>query len=236
MTRHLEIIFYGLACFHYKDDGTLGVLFPDGRNTSNIGDVDAHTAALWVRGREAIATARWPWPASRNDFEIQEPSTLEIHGLKPTPLNVGDLRDHLPRLTDADPAFKLSPQPDTILKMTVDRGSLTAHVLGKGMILTRWGVEADGDAPIKFACGQYSLVLAPDTHQVMIANVALNGDTGSNHFRIYRKLGTNQEGDLEVPDRRLAAQSGGLNLDDPSDGYSEKVLTPRIPCSNAFDK
>lgn len=235
MTRQLEIIFYGLACFHKNEDGTYRVLFPDGTG-SNFGNVTAHGCAVWVRGRTQLTKARWPWFAFQNDFWVAEPRLLEIHGLNATALDDSGIVGCLPVITDSDPAFAIDTNPEAIVQMTVDRGVLKAHAFTSGMILTQWMVEADERAAIEFRFGNYTLELDPGVTQVMLANVATTAGppgTPDNHFRLYRKLGAVKTKDLTVPAPRVPPPVGGLVPDDPSDAY--RPMTPRVDCSNAFD-
>src|SRR4029078_10289288 len=93
--------------------------------------------------------------------------------IEQTPLEASAFEGRVTNLQDCDPQFKISDDPDAILTLLVDRGTLSAHVANKaGMIVVRWTVrDADG-APVRFAFGSEFVEILPEVKQVFLVNVS----------------------------------------------------------------
>ncbi len=232
MTRHLDIIFYGLACFEEQSFG-YRVLFPDGRSPEPF-DVPVHRMSIWARKRSEAVKASWSWSHGNNDFQVDEPSTLEITGLNPTIIKDASILGRLLKLRDSDSDFELSGRPETILRVDVDRGVLSAHAHGDdGMIVVRWRVEAEDDAAIRFVIGKNWIEIAPGTEQVILANAGVGAEQGSDSdFNIYRKLATEKTGTIDPvkPDKDPFPE---IPVIEPSD---ISLLCPFVDCSPAFSR
>lgn len=236
MAAQLEVIVYGLACFD-KQGNAYRVLFPDGRNTSAF-DIPEHLAAVWVRDRDQLATARWPWRATGNDFTISGPRRLTISGLKKgAAVDDSKLLGRLPNMRDADSGFALAAEPDAIVDLRIDRGTLTAHAFPTGMIVVRWLVDLDETKPTRLEFGDDAWIeLEPGTKQVILANAGIANNERAhrgNHFMLYRKLASVKQGDLAVPQPDIAPPLLGVTLLDPAHEYA-RPRTPLIDCSPVF--
>lgn len=234
MTRQLEIIIYGMACFDEQANGNYRVLLPDGRQPGPF-RIPPHAAAVWVRGRDVPAPAQWQWPAERNDFTIGAPSKMSITGLNRTPLDKANFRDRLANLLDSDPDFKIDPNPQALVDFTIDRGTLTAHEFPSGMKMAKWMVEADDGAAIRFVVGKNWIEIPEKAQQVIIANAGVTeeaGPSGDSHFLLFRKLSTNKLGQLAPKAPRTKPQLLGIKLQQPSQRYVPR--TPRVDCSSVF--
>lgn len=236
-TRDLEILFYGMFCFHPDGDG-YRVLMPNGMQSS--GGVPAHAAAVWVRSRSEVATARWPWLAWRNDFFIGDAGlTLTIQGLVSTALNDTFLNNgYLTVLKELEPREDLRQDPDTVFEVRVDTGTLSVHEYGsKGMLTVRWLVQAPAGQSVRFDFGSNFVDVPPTAHQVILANAGSSHGSGSTaaHFRLYRKVWGNPGNDFHhQPPRKKTKLPGGVP-EDPTFGYIE-ILTPDIVCSPVQSK
>lgn len=235
-TRKLEILFYGMACFDPIDGGGgYRVLFPNGM--TNTGGVDAHVAAIWVRDRNATATARWTGLIGKdaNDFTLVAPRSLTVGGLVRTPLDARALEGYVVNLRDCDPKFRIR-NPDTILDMVVDRGTLSAHEVNeKGMIVVGWEVEAPMGAPVRFYFDEDFVEVPPTADQVILANVGISGIEDPGHFQLYRKLSEDKTTKLEMKFKGTKPPkkpSGWMK--DPTIKY--RVTTPDFVCSPVMSR
>jgi hypothetical protein len=233
-TRDLDILFYGMACFDPLDDRAgYRVLFPNGLEESD--GIPVHAASIWVRDREEVATARWPWFAWRNDYFLAEKRLLTITGLTPTALDASGFEGHVTNLQECDPSFQVSTTPDTVIEMVVDHGTLTSHVVNaEGMIVVRWRVKVEAGTPVRFEFGNYFVEIPPSVTQVFLANAGASSDAldiNLRHFRLYRKLSTEPAKELPFQGPKTTPQSlGSLVLKDPTFGYIT-LLTPDVVCS-----
>jgi hypothetical protein len=203
MTRKLDIIFYGLACFH-KWGERYRVLFPDGRKPGRGRDIPAHNLSVWVRDRNQ-KPSKMKWLSARrgvNDFPLEYPCKLKISGLKRTsPVDDSELLRRLPILKKSDFAFKIAPLPETILTLMVDRGALSAHEHdGTDMIVVRWMVEVENNREVRFTFdGDHWIEITKQTKQVILANVS-NRERKSDEdsdFNLYRKLAIQKQGKIQ---------------------------------------
>ncbi len=238
--RQLEILFYGMMCFDPLPSGSgYRVLFPNGLDVAELPNVPVHAAGVWVRDRNAKATVRWSGPALRNDFFVSEKCRLTITGLAQTPLNTSAFDGRLTNLQDCDPKFKISDDPDAILTLVVDRGTLSAHVVNDaGMIVVRWAVEAEDGAPVRFTFGGEFVEIPPTVTQVFLANVSpLSGAEGIGDFQLYTKLSTSPQNPLtyrlplKMPEDRITLPDPtfGFTTTGPADGPGTLVPQPTTP-------
>jgi len=222
--RELEILFYGMMCFDPLADGSgYRVLFPNGLDLTELTDIPVHAAGVWVRGRGARATARWSGLAFRNDFFVNQKHQLTITGLAKTPLDTDEFEGRVTNLQTCDPNFTIREDPDAVIQMIVDRGTLSAHVVnGGGMIVVKWAVQVDAGVPVRFTFGNDFVEIPPTVTQVFLANVSASSDEETlRHFQLYRKLSTEPSKPLpfrgpERPNSRLTAT---LVLNEPTFGY-----------------
>lgn len=232
-TRALEIIFYGMACF-VPQVGGYRVLFPNG--LTGMGKIPIHLAAIWVRDRDQLATARWAGHAVNNDFFLHDRRVLTITGLVPTPLDATGMAGRLTDLVECDSGFTISPNPDAAIDMIVDQGKLTAHFVGpKGMSVVKWVVQAEASAPVRFYFGDNFVEVPPTVTQVMLANVGgpkTKRDDDDFHFRIYRKLSTEPDKELEYKEPKKGPLKTGVKLKDPTMKYG--LRTPDKICSPTY--
>ena len=224
--RELQIFFYGMMCFDPLPGGSAyRVLFPNGLELQNLPGIPVHAAGVWVRGRQAKATVRWSGPAQRNDFFVNEKRQLTITGLKQTPLDTSAFEGRVTNLQDCDPQFKISDDPDAILTMLVDRGTLSAHRGNDaGLIVVRWTVQVEDGASVRFSFGGEFVEIPPEVTQVFLANVSpLSGAEGVRDFQLYRKLSASRQTPLPY---RLPRQlpENYIKLPDPTFGF-----TPTAP-------
>ncbi|HKR66159.1 MAG TPA: hypothetical protein VJZ00_20685 [Thermoanaerobaculia bacterium] len=214
-------------------------MFPDGRNPAPFA-IPPHRAAIWVRERTSSAVARWPWFSERNDYAVDEPRKVTITGIKKTPLDTSELDGRLANLQDSDPGFKIAANPSTIMELTIDRGTLSAHsfpILG-GMTAVRWIVDRDEKTPVRFQFDNDYIEIPADAVQVILANAGdpdeeALGHSPDSHFLLYRKLATEKTGALEYTAPAEAPQELGLIIREPTHRYVH-MRTPFIDCSPVF--
>jgi hypothetical protein len=230
--RTLEIIFWGMACFYVDEDaGTVDVILPDGRYNNPSG-VETHYPMLWLRPTDKPPVKGRIWYEYMvNNFAIINPCDLVISGIKATPLDTTMLDDRLPSLTKADKSFALANRMSrqSIMEMTIDRGTLSAHEFPKGAIAVKWVVEVENTVTLDF--GMTFLKLHPDTEQITIANAARSSMMMPQHFVLYRKLATVKKGTLNQKAPKVAPQKGGATIIDPPPDFS--VASPFVDCSGA---
>jgi hypothetical protein len=228
-TQHasaLEIFFYGMMCFDPLPGGSgYRVLFPNGLDLEDLADIPVHAAGVWVRDRQAKTIVRWSGPAQRNDFFVNEKRQLTITGLKQTKLDTSAFEGRVTNLQDCDPEFKISDNPDAILTMLVDRGTLSAHRANDaGLIVVRWTVEVEDGAPVRFTFGGEFVEIPPEVTQVFLANVSpLSGAEGVRDFQLFRKLSASRQTPLTYRLPRQLPQEY-IKLPDPTFGF-----TPTAP-------
>ena len=236
-TRDLEILFYGMACFH-PDGAGYRVLFPNGLEPSH--GIPAHAAAVWVRDRSELATARWQWFAWRNDFFLGESDQqLTINGLVTTDLDDNGFKNgYVTILKECDPTFEIGTDPDTVMEMRVDFGTLTVHEVNpRGMLVVRWLVKAEAGAPVRFNFGRNFIDVPPTADQVILANAGSSSgmDENDRHFRLYRKLSSEPDKDLKHKRASKKANTSGGKPKDPTFGYFNPE-TPDVVCSPVQSK
>jgi hypothetical protein len=235
MTRQLDIVFYGMTCFDAVDGG-YRVLLPDGRDAASMG-IPVHNAAIWIRNRDKTAAARWDWPSQDNDFLIGDPCELQVTGANATELDTSGFEERLANLTDSDPNFTLADEPEAVVEMFIDRGTLTAHQFPTGMILVKWRVEIEDNSVLRFDAGRNWIEVPPDADQVVIANAGTTSERSQrsrvSHFRLFRKLATEKTGNLEPQPPRTRPQQFGVALIQPSHNYMI-ARSPRVDCSGVF--
>lgn len=236
--RELEIIFYGLMCFDpLPDRSGYRVLFPNGRDLTALTDIPVHSPALWIRRRDERVTSRWSGFALRNDFFVSEKQELKITGLEETRLDSTEFEGRLTNLQDCDPEFRISDDPDALIEMRVDRGTLSAHVgHDLGMIVVKWKVQVEAGASVRFSFGDDFVEVRPTVEQVVLANVSHKPQLeGIRDFQLYRKLSTNPDKPLEykLPKNRPTDR---INVHEPTFGHSpaatsdpEKTRVARTP-------
>jgi hypothetical protein len=226
--RELEILFYGMMCFDPLPGGRgFRVLFPNGMDLPELTEIPAHTAGLWVRARNAKATARWSGPSLRNDFFLNGSRQLTITGLTKTELDTTAFDGRVTNLQDCDSEFAIGDDPDAVIDMIVDRGTLSAHVANDaGLIVIRWAVQAEADVPVRFAFGSDFVEIPPTVQQVILANVSADAQSENfRDFQLYRKLAA-------YPQRTLTYQPpqqmppDGIELQEPTFGYTSAGSTP----------
>ncbi len=224
--RELEILFYGMMCFDPQRNGTYRVLFPNGMDLSALTDIPVHAAGLWVRDRGARATARWSGFAFRNDYFVQGKNKLTITGLAHTPLDATLFEGRVTSLKKCDPEFTIGPDPDAVIELLVDRGTLSAHVVNsQGMIVVRWAVQVSAGSTVRFTFGDDFVEIPPTVSQVFLANVSAGSEDTKNDFQLFRKLATKPAKRLEYKRPELDPRdTGPLVLDEPTFGYDS---TPR---------
>ena len=226
--RELEIIFYGLMCFDpLPDRRGYRVLFPNGRDLTALTDIPVHSPALWIRRRDERVTSRWSGIALRNDFFVSEKQQLTITGLEKTPLDTTDFEGRLTNLQDCDPEFRISDEPDALIEMVVDHGTLSAHVGHElGMIVVKWKVKVEAGASVRFSFGPDFVEVRPTATQVVLANVSHKPQLeGFRDFQLFRKLSAN-------PDKLLEYK---LPKNPPTDriDVNEPTFDPAHPVSAA---
>ncbi|HEV7243083.1 MAG TPA: hypothetical protein VGQ36_27900 [Thermoanaerobaculia bacterium] len=220
--RELTILFYGIMCFDPLPTGSgYRVLFPNGLDVTELTDIPVHAAGMWVRNRSAKATVRWSGPALRNDFFVTEKRQLTITGLVQTPLNTSAFEGYVTNLQDCDPQFKISNDPDAVLTMNVDRGTLSAHVANDaGMIVVRWTVQVEDGAPVRFAFGSDFVEIPPTVTQVFLANASpISGAEGIRDFQLFRKLSMSLQTPLPYRLPRTMPKDR-ITLPDPTFGFT----------------
>ncbi|HKR65968.1 MAG TPA: hypothetical protein VJZ00_19710 [Thermoanaerobaculia bacterium] len=229
MTRPLEIVFYGLACFDPQPYG-YRVLFPDGRNPAPY-NVPPHHGWIGIRPQTEVVTARWPGGFALNNFPVPGRGQLEISGLRRTTFDNTQLLHRLSNLQDSDSGFAIDANPDALIDMVVDRGTLSAHQQPTQMILVQWQVEAEDDAAIRINFGSYWIELTPGTTQVILGNTgeAPNDMSGDSDFMLFRKLATQKSGALPVVPP-ATTPLGALNVIHPIDEFT--LTCPFIDCSS----
>lgn len=198
--RDLEILFYGMMCFDPLPKGAgYRVLFPNGLDLTELTDIPVHSAGLWIRGRDQRVTSRWSGVALRNDFFVSGKQRLTISGLVKTPLDASAFQGRLTNLRECDPEFEISDDPDAVIDMTVDRGTLSAHVVnGAGMIVVKWKVQVEDGAAVRFAFDNDFVEIPATVTQVVLANVSPKpGSESIRHFQLFRKLSTTPDRPLE---------------------------------------
>lgn len=226
--QELEILFYGMMCFDPLP-GRSGyrVLFPNGLDLTALTEIPVHTAGMWVRDRSARVTARWSGPVLRNDFFVDGKRQLTITGLARTPLVTTEFEGRVANLQNCDPEFKISDNPDAVIDMIVDRGTLSAHVVnGAGLIVVRWAVKVEDGGPVRFTFGSDFVEVPANVTQVILANVSAMSQTENfRDFQLFRKLST-------YPNRPLPFQpprtmpTAFIELQEPTFGYTPAALTP----------
>lgn len=226
--RELDILFYGLMCFDPLPRGSgYRVLFPNGLDLTELTDIPVHSAGLWIRGRDARVTSRWSGFALRNDFFVSGKQQLTISGLAKTPLDTTEFEGRVTNLQDCDPAFEVSDEPDAVIDMIVDRGTLSAHVGNdQGMIVVKWTVQVERGAPVRFAFGSDFVELPESVTQVVLANVSPKPVLESvRDFQLFRKLAT-------APDRPLKYKlpnnppTNRLEVKEPTFGLLHAAAAP----------
>lgn len=198
--RELEIIFYGMMCFDpLPDRRGYRVLFPNGRDLTALTDIPVHSAALWIRRRGERVTSRWSGLAHRNDFFVSKKQRLTITGVEKTPLDTTGFEGRLTDLRDCDPEFRISDDPDAVIDMIVDHGTLSAHVGHElGMIVVKWRVQVEAGASVRFSFGDDFVEVRPTVEQVVLANVSHKPQMESfRDFQLFRKLSANPDKPLE---------------------------------------
>jgi hypothetical protein len=229
MTRHLEFIFYGLACFDPQPYG-YRVLFPDGRDPAPY-LVPRHECWIAARDQAEVLTIHWPGPIDANEFSVPNRGQLQITGLSRTELNDAGLKGRLGNLQDSDPQYVIDANPDMMYDVMIDRGVLTAHQQGTdGMIVVRWQVEALDAAPVRLNYGQYWIELSPGTTQVILSNTgnSSNPSPTDTDFLLFRKLATNKSGPLPTALPKTQPLDP-TNIIHPRDEGA--VRCPRVDCS-----
>jgi hypothetical protein len=226
--RKLEIVFYGMACFDSLQNGAgYRVLFPNGLEEGQ--EIPIHGAGLWVRDRQELATARWPWFAWRNDFFLGEPRPLTISGLAETTLDAGAMEGHVTKLRDCDPTFEISETPDAVMDMVVDRGTLSAQIVNEaGMLVVLWEVERQRGERVRFTLGDTFVEIPDSASQVFLVNAGSSSgmDDTHSHFQLYRKLSTEPQKPLPYQKPPNEPASKGLVLKEPTFGYGPTKAAP----------
>ncbi len=253
----LEIIFYGLALFVAVPNPTdpqhyYRVMLPDGRRPAAISKAShAHSATIWVRPRTQLAKGDWQPPtqaspngAPSNDWVVAAPCTLDIAGIKKTPLDDSGMVNELQSVKALDPAFTIDFSKQALVDLVVNTGKLKAFKYGH-MIVVSLTVESDGD-PITISCG-HQLKLTPQTDQVVIANIPSDGVGTRDDFNLYRLLASKSKTLLCPPPRIVNLEEHGP--EDPSTILSSSednvqcaaarmpavptpaLLTPELACS-----
>ena len=234
--RKLEIIFYGMACFDpLPDKSGFRVLFPNGLQASD--GIPEHGAAVWVRGRNDVAVAKWPWFAWRNDYFLGEGRTLQIKGLTPEgPLDAEGFEGRVTNLQQQNKHFKIKEKLDhtdaaIIMETPVDHGVLTARVVNeKNMIAAFWNVEVEPWSRIIFSFGDAYIEIPAETKQIFLANAGAShkDEDHHRHFQLYRRLSeSNEELHFKAPDPLPPPMD---QLDDPTFVY-EASRCPDVVCS-----
>jgi hypothetical protein len=237
MTRSLEIIINGIACFVPNRNGAgYRLLFPDGRTPPDKSyTIPRHDLVVWVRPSDEVPLARWQWTSDANDYTLGDPvpMSMSINGLNATTFDDSKLIGELPNLKDSDPNFTLDQNPTIWGEINIDFGTLSAHEMAKGSILTQWIVEAEDAATVRLNFGNNFLELTPGTTQVVLANTAAD-DTGQHDsdFLLYRHLATAKTGALAVKPPKTAPVKGGVTIGRLRSAFS--VFCPIVDCSNVF--
>jgi hypothetical protein len=236
--RELEILFYGMMCFDPLPDGSgYRVLFPNGLDLSELTDIPIHTAGVWIRDRDVNPTVRWSAFSYRNDFFVDRKDQLKITGLVKTPLNTDELEGRVTNLQQCDPNFKIRENPDAVIEMIVDRGTLSAHVVNdRKMIAVKWAVQVEDE--VRFTFGDDFVEIPPEVTQVYLANVSPSeGNDPQRHFQLFRKLSTEPTKSLRFVGPPDAPVTTTLALNDPTFQYpAEQPKAPAAPNGNGAAK
>jgi hypothetical protein len=229
-SRRLTFVFYGMVCFDpYPKDKAYRVLFPNGLQSSN--DVPMHVAGAWVRKRSEKAKAAWKdWCQYENDFFVEDNRKLNISGLAHTPLIADQFEGHVTNLKDCDRNFEIRDDHNSIIEMTVDRGTLTSHVVNeKGMIAASWVVYTNPGETVEMKFEDVQIEIPPSAHQVFLSNVEPE-PSDQYHFGLFRKLSTAPNDVLQHKMPPYAPQPlGSLELDDPT--FGTRARCPDVVCS-----
>jgi len=228
----LEILFYGMTCFDPLPDGSgYRVLFPNGLDLAGLTDIPIHTAGVWVRDRAVSPTVKWSAFSFRNDFFVNRKQKLTITGLAKTNLNIDEFEGRVLNMQDIDSDFTIRENPDAVMDVIVDRGTLSAHeVNDRRMIVVKWAVQVEGSEPVRFTFGDDFVEIPSEVKQVYLVNVSpVEGDNPERHFQLFRNLSTdpNKTLNFKAPAQPTTPPTATLKLIDPTFEYpSEKISTP----------